>query len=108
MSALLEAASLSKTFFSEHNALPAVCNVSFSVAPGECLGLAGASGCGKSTLARLLMGLTPADSGTVSFNGQPLDLQSGPAGFSKYRCGFSPPQKHRQLDHAANAELRLY
>ena len=45
MSALLEAASLSKTFFSEHNALPAVCNVSFSVAPGECLGLAGASGC---------------------------------------------------------------
>ena len=72
MSALLEAASLSKTFFSEHNALPAVCNVSFSVAPGECLGLAGASGCGKSTLARLLMGLTPADSGTVSFNGQPL------------------------------------
>ena len=74
MSALLEAVSLSKTFFSEHNALPAVCNVSFSVAPGECLGLAGASGCGKSTLARLLMGLTPADSGTVSFNGQPLDL----------------------------------
>lgn len=67
MSALLEAVSLSKTFFSEHNALPAVCNVSFSVAPGECLGLAGASG-----------------------------------------CGFSPPQKHRQLDHAANAELRLY
>ncbi|WP_334126382.1 ATP-binding cassette domain-containing protein, partial [Phascolarctobacterium faecium] len=44
------------------------------VAPGECLGLAGASGCGKSTLARLLMGLTPADSGTVSFNGQPLDF----------------------------------
>lgn len=74
MSALLEAVSLSKTFFSEHNALPAVCNVSFSVAPGECLGLAGTSGCGKSTLARLLMGLTPADSGTVSFNGQPLDF----------------------------------
>ena len=29
MSALLEAASLSKTFFSEHNALPAVCNLFF-------------------------------------------------------------------------------
>ena len=83
MSALLEAASLSKTFFSEHNALPAVCNVSFSVAPGECLGLAGASGCGKSTLARLLMGLTPADSGTVSFNGQPLDFAD--AALRKYQ-----------------------
>lgn len=119
MSALLEAASLSKTFFSEHNALPAVCNVSFSVAPGECLGLAGASGCGKSTLARLLMGLTPADSeryGQLQWPAAGLCrcrtakklLQSGPAGFSKCRCGFSPPEKHRQLDHAANAELRLY
>ncbi|WP_305145624.1 ATP-binding cassette domain-containing protein, partial [Phascolarctobacterium faecium] len=63
MSALLEAVSLSKTIFSEHNALPAVCNVSISVAPGECVGQAGTSGCGKSTLARLLMRLTPADSG---------------------------------------------
>ena len=65
MSALLEAASLSKTFFSEHNALPAVCNVSFSVAPGECLGLAGASGCGKSTLLRCLNGLEPVQAGRV-------------------------------------------
>ena len=47
MSALLEVASLSKTFFSEHNALPAVCNVSFSVAPGECLGLAGQAAAAK-------------------------------------------------------------
>lgn len=118
MSALLEAASLSKTFFSEHNALPAVCNVSFSVAPGECLGLAGASGCGKSTLARLLMGLTPARQryGQLQWPAAGLCrcrtakklLQSGPAGFSKCRCGFSPPEKHRQLDYAANAELRLY
>ena len=100
MSALLEAASLSKTFFSEHNALPAVCNVSFSVAPGECLGLAGASGCGKSTLARLLMGLTPADSGTVSFNGQPLDFADaalrknyyspGQLGFQNAAAAFHP------------------
>lgn len=118
MSALLEAASLSKTFFSEHNALPAVCNVSFSVAPGECLGLAGASGCGKSTLARLLMGLSagrqrygqlqwPA-AGLCRCRTAKKLLQSGPAGFSKCRCGFSPRKRHRQLDHAANAELRLY
>lgn len=117
MSALLEAASLSKTFFSEHNALPAVCNVSFSVAPGECLGMAGASGCGKSTLARLLMGLTPADSGTVSFNGQPLDFADAAlrkiitvrsSWFFKMPLRLFTPGKHRQIDHAANAELRLY
>ncbi|MFQ9522426.1 MAG: ATP-binding cassette domain-containing protein [Phascolarctobacterium faecium] len=95
--------------------LPAVCNVSFSVAPGECLGWLGKR-LRKSTLARLLMGLTPADSGTVSFNGQPLTLLMPhcekiitvrSSWFSKCRC-FSPPEKHRQLDHAANAELRLY
>lgn len=118
MSALLEAASLSKTFFSEHNALPAVCNVSFSVAPGECLGLAGASGCGKSTLARLLMGLTPADSGTVSFNGQPLDFADAALRknyysqvqlvFQNAAAAFHPRKSIGQLDYAANAELRLY
>ena len=77
MSALLEAASLSKTFFSEHNALPAVCNVGFSVAPGECLGLAGASGCGKSTLAAVAAGLYPEnggflEGGTIRLYGQDL------------------------------------
>lgn len=100
MSALLEAASLSKTFFSEHNALPAVCNVSFSVAPGECLGMAGASGCGKSTLARLLMGLTPARQryGQLQWPAAGLCrcrtakklLQSGPAGFQNAAAAFHP------------------
>ena len=75
MSALLEAFNLSKTFFSEHNALPAVCNVSFTVAPGECLGLAGASGCGKSTLSRTILNLVPADGGTIIFNGE--DITNG-------------------------------
>ena len=72
MSALLEAASLSKTFFSEHNALPAVCNVSFSVAPGECLGLAGASGCGKSTIFRLINGLEKLQQGRILVDGCPV------------------------------------
>ena len=76
MSALLEAASLSKTFFSEHNALPAVCNVSFSVAPGECLGLAGASGCGKSTLLRLLAGLEPVSEGEIWLHDQNITTLS--------------------------------
>lgn len=47
MSALLEAASLSKTFFSEHNALPAVCNVSLVLPPANVWGWLGQAAAAK-------------------------------------------------------------
>src|SRR6476660_9225751 len=45
----------------------AVDGVSFDVAKGETVGIVGESGCGKSTTARVLLGLTPATSGSVRF-----------------------------------------
>ncbi len=41
-------------------------NVSFSLNPGEHSGLIGPNGCGKTTLIRILAGLEPPTSGTVS------------------------------------------
>jgi peptide/nickel transport system ATP-binding protein/oligopeptide transport system ATP-binding protein len=47
----------------------AVDGVDLDIYPGEVLGLVGESGCGKSTLGRVLLGLLPADEGTVTFGG---------------------------------------
>ena len=47
----------------------AVDGLSFSIERGKTLALVGESGCGKSTVARLLVGLYPPTSGTVSFDG---------------------------------------
>jgi ATP-binding cassette, subfamily C, bacterial exporter for protease/lipase len=47
-------------------------NLSFSIAPGDVLGIIGASGAGKSTLARLLVGVWPAAVGKVRLDGADL------------------------------------
>jgi peptide/nickel transport system ATP-binding protein len=46
--------------------------VSFSVNQGETFGIMGASGTGKTTLAKILAGLEPPSSGTVTYAGRSL------------------------------------
>jgi peptide/nickel transport system ATP-binding protein/oligopeptide transport system ATP-binding protein len=48
----------------------AVSGVSFSVDKGKTLGIVGESGCGKSTTGRVVLGLIPATSGSVKFEGE--------------------------------------
>jgi oligopeptide transport system ATP-binding protein len=55
----------------------AVDGISFSIAPGETLGLVGESGCGKTTAGRTLLGLYPPTGGQVTIDGLDLRISSG-------------------------------
>ncbi len=68
---LLRARGLSKAFRVPGGRVQAVDDVSLELHAGQTLGLVGESGSGKSTVARLLLGLSTADAGTVTLDGEP-------------------------------------
>lgn len=72
-----------KGLFGQKRPLLAVDDVSFSVEPGESLGLVGESGCGKSTLGKLACGLLLPDYGKIEFYGRDLPR----AGASSWAAG---------------------
>jgi peptide/nickel transport system ATP-binding protein len=63
-------------FFAQPAELRAVDGVSLALQRGEVLAIVGESGCGKSTLARLLLGLEPADDGTVRLGLEATDAKA--------------------------------
>ncbi len=72
---LLEVKDLSIRFPEAHGDVDVVDHVSFSVRPGETMGLVGESGCGKSITSMAIMGLLPKSaklSGQVVFDGRDL------------------------------------
>ncbi|HPW07297.1 MAG TPA: ATP-binding cassette domain-containing protein [Burkholderiaceae bacterium] len=74
---LIEVKKLQKFFGSSSMPVRAVDDVSFTIQPGETLGLVGESGSGKSTIGRALLRLIDSTSGSVSYRGEELGSASG-------------------------------
>ena len=78
---------------------------------GEILGLAGLVGAGRSELARVLFGLTPADSGEIFVNDRPVRINS-PAKAVRLGIAYVPEDRRRygvilEMPVAANTTLAI-
>lgn len=105
MSEILRLQGVSRHF----SGLQALREVSLSVNKGEVLGLIGPNGAGKTTLVNVVTGVTPASSGTVSFNGQDITrvktYQSARLGLSRTFQIVQPFAEFTALDNVAAAAL---
>ena len=62
-------------------------DVSFDVHPGRMTGFVGGNGAGKTTTMRIILGVLAADSGTVSLDGESLDVGG------RRRFGYMPEER---------------
>jgi rhamnose transport system ATP-binding protein len=86
-------------------------NVSLSVRAGEILGLAGLVGAGRTELARVLFGLTPADTGEIRLRGRPVRVNS-PAQAVQLGIAYVPEDRRQHgvvldMPVAANTTLAI-
>jgi peptide/nickel transport system ATP-binding protein len=76
---------VSRTFGTGRNQVTAVDDVSFSLQEKEVTTIVGESGSGKSTIARMVLGLLPVSSGTLTFDGQDVTNLSSNARIAYWR-----------------------
>jgi rhamnose transport system ATP-binding protein len=71
-----------------------VSGVNLQVRAGEVVGLAGLVGAGRTELARILFGITPADSGTILLDGKPVQIRS-PREAVEHGIAYVPEDRRR-------------
>ena len=67
-------------------------NASFQLRRGEILGFAGLVGAGRTELVETIFGATPASSGTIKLNGQPIEINH-PSDAIKHGIGLVPEDR---------------
>ncbi|HUW03577.1 MAG TPA: ABC transporter ATP-binding protein [Acidimicrobiales bacterium] len=93
MTALLRTVGLTKAY----PGVVALDELTVDIAPGT-VGLVGANGAGKTTLFRIMLGLTPPDSGSIEVAG--VDVANDPIGV-RTRLGFMPEHDCLPTDQTA-------
>jgi ABC-type sugar transport system, ATPase component len=89
-----------------------ITNVCFELRSGEILGLAGLVGAGRTELARVLFGITPADSGEIVLNGQSVQIRT-PRDAVEHGIGYVPEDRRRhgvilEMPIAANITMSIH
>src|ERR1700744_1083182 len=105
MSELLRLNAVSRRF----SGLQALREVTFSIGKGEVLGLIGPNGAGKTTLVNTVCGVTPANSGAITFDGRDITriktFQAARLGLARTFQIVQPFAEFTALDNVAAAAL---
>jgi branched-chain amino acid transport system ATP-binding protein len=89
-----------------YGAVPAVRNLTLSVAEGEIVGLIGPNGAGKSTTLHAITGLTPAHAGDVRLDGRSI-LGLPPEAIARAGVALVPEGRRIFADFTVEENLRL-
>lgn len=98
---MLQFAGISK----KYGKRPVLSDVSFTLSPGECLGVAGHNGSGKSTLLSIVAQVETPDSGTMHYNGANVMRDRR---FLKHCVGYVPQRNSLLADLTVGETLRFW
>ncbi|WIM72414.1 ATP-binding cassette domain-containing protein [Corynebacterium suedekumii] len=77
-------------------------DLTFSVQQGELYGFVGGNGAGKTTAMRIMLGVTRADSGNVTYAGAPMDDAT------RTRVGYMPEERGLYPKMTVSAQLTFF
>jgi lipoprotein-releasing system ATP-binding protein len=106
---LVETRDLRKSYGTGAAEITVLAGVNVCVEPGELIAVVGASGAGKSTLLHLLAALDTPTSGTVYFEGKPIDSfrESELADYRNRSIGFVWQRHHLLADFTAAENVAM-